>query len=297
MKTFIFSFIFGFASLALAKSGEIVISSATEISPRQTITVYDIVETKSVSYETLEQLKSIKIADADSMQINQADLVKKLRSVDSYFKFPQVVKLIRSRQAVSRMELERKIKNQLMTRCHDCEFKISINSVPPNIESEWDIDLNVDLNKRNVLIPVTSGHSQKKTGWITAEIKKYQNVMVLNQDVKSGDSITEGAYSFELRDVSNMRNIIHKNSIIKGMQAQKFLATGEVVKTTDLKKELVLKKGQIVKALYNQSQMQISISALAEESGSIGDTIKFKNLDSQKIFSARIVEKGVVEIE
>lgn len=282
---------------AWAKSGEIIVSSAVEISPRKTISAYDIVEAKNVSVEVLEQLKDIEVADSQSIQIKQSELAKKLRSIDTHFKFPQFVKLIRSQQAVSRMELERKIKNHLLSKCEDCEFKISINSVPKTTEANWDIDLNIDLNKKSVLIPLFVQDQPNQKGWVTVEIKKYQNVFVVNQDIKSGEILNESSFNKELRDVSNIRNIILNIESIKGMQAHHFLSTGEVLKSSDLKKEILLKRGQLVKAVFDQDQIQVSISAMAEESGSIGDVLKFKNSDSQKVFSARVIERGLVKIE
>ena len=68
-------------------------------------------------------------------------------------------------------------------------------------------------------------------------------------------------------------------------------------KDSDLKKETVLKKGQMVKAIAGHAFFEVSISALAEEPGSIGDVIKLKNMDSLKMFSATIVDRGLVKIE
>lgn len=297
MKFFSVAFIFLMALQATAKRGEIIISSATEISPRDVITAYDIVETNNISRETLERLKNIVVATDKSARITKSELVKKLRMVDSYFMFPSEVKLLRSKQLISRMEVERKIKNHLLANCKKCDFRININSVPKVVTSDWEMDLNVDLSKKTVMVPVYSVSQPDKKGWITAEVKKFVNVAILNRDAKFGEPITEAMITTDVRYVPAGADIVLTAEGLIGMQPTRFIPAGEMINYRDLKRETVMKKGQIVKAVFGKEAFEVSISALAEESGAIGDVIKFKNVDSQKMFSAKIEEKGVVRIE
>lgn len=297
MRLFCAALIFLVGMQVAAKQGEIIISSATEISPRDVITAYDIVETNNISRETLERLKNIVVATDKSSTITKSDLIKKLRMVNSYFMFPSEVKLLRSKQLISRMEVERKIKNHLLANCKKCDFRININSVPKIVTSDWEMDLNVDLNKKTVMVPVYSVSQPDKKGWITAEVKKYVNVAVLNRDVKFGEPITEAMITTDVRYVPAGADVVLTAEGLIGMQPTKFMPAGEMINYRDLKRETVMKKGQIVKAVFGKEAFEVSISALAEESGAIGDVIKFKNVDSQKMFSAKIEEKGVVRIE
>ncbi len=297
MKLFSVALFIILSASALAKQGEIVISSATEISPRDVITAYDIVETNNISRETLERLKNIVVATDKSANITKKDLIKKLRMVDSYFMFPSEVKLLRSKQFISRMEVERKIKNHLLANCQKCDFRININSVPKAVTSDWEMDLNVDLSKKTIMVPVYSTSQPDKKGWITAEVKKYLSVALLNRDVKFGEPITEAMITTDVRYVPAGADIVLNKEALIGMQPTKFLPAGEMINYRDLKRETVMKKGQMVKAFTGKDSFEISISALAEESGAVGDVIKFKNVDSQKIFSAKIEEKGLVRID
>lgn len=297
MRLFSVALVLLMALQASAKQGEIVISSATEISPRDVITAYDIVETNNISREILERLKNIVVATNKSASISKTDLIKKLRMVNSYFMFPSEVKLLRSKQFISRMEVERKIKNHLLANCKKCDFRININSVPKIVTSDWEMDLNVDLNKKTVMVPVYSVSQPEKKGWITAEVKKYVNVAILNRDAKFGEPITESMITTDVRYVPAGADIVLTADALIGMQPTRFIPAGEMINYRDLKRETVVKKGQIVKAVFGKEAFEVSISALAEEHGAIGDVIKFKNVDSQKMFSAKIEDKGVVRIE
>lgn len=275
---------------------EIILSSAIEVSPRSRITAYDLVESRHLSEETVQELKNIQLGDLRTKSISKTELIKNLRNIDSKYRLPAEIKLLRSQSNVSRMEVERKIKNHLMMKCYSCEYTLLINSVPQAMTADWDLDLNIDFNKTSVMVPVFSTTHSDKKGWVVVEVKKYAMAPVLNRPLKVGEVIKEFMLSEEKRLISRSDILIDKSQVI-GLQANRFLNAGQLLSDRDLKKEQVMRKGQIVKALFGQQSLQITISAQAEEAGAVGDVIRVKNLDSQKMFAARIIDRGLVEIE
>ena len=147
------------------------------------------------------------------------------------------------------------------------------------------------------MIPVYATKNTDTKGWILAQIKRYQTVPVLNKSVKIGDVLTEDMFTNEKRQMLNLRDTVQKIESIIGMQAVRFLNAGQVLQYADVKKEMVLKKGQMVKAIVGGADFEVAISAEAQESGSIGDIVRIKNMDSQKIFAAKVIERGIVRIE
>lgn len=295
-KILLTSFIL-FSQMAFANRSEITLSSAIEVSPREKITAYDMVETRNLNEETISDLREIELATSETKIITKLELIKKFRELNSNFRLPSEIKILRSKSNVSRMELERKIKNHLLSKCGSCEYNIQINSVPQGLQTDWDLDLNVDFNKSVVMIPVFSVSAPEKKGWVIVEIKKYASVPVLNRALKVGDMITEDVLTTEKRLLTNYQDIITNTKSLIGMQAAKFLTAGQILMARDLKREQIMKKGQMVKAIFGQESLEISITAQVEESGSVGDVIKVKNLDSQKMFAAKIVDRGLVKIE
>lgn len=278
-------------------NSELMFSSAIEVSPRSEISAYDVVEAKNLDEDVIAELKNIKVADGKTSRIEKTDLAKLLRPIRAHFILPSEVKILRSKSAVSRMEVERKIKNHIHMTCAACEIQIQVSSVPSNLSSDWNLDLNVDMSKTSVMIPIYSSTQTDKKGWVVAEIKRYQRIPVLNRSVKMGEVLTEDMLTLEKRQVTNLRETAQSIEGIKGMQTLRFLNAGQTISYNDLKKEQVMKKGQMVKAIVGNSAFEISMSALVEEAGSIGDVIKIRNLDSQKVFAAKVVERGLVRIE
>jgi len=297
MKNIIFILLIVSFHFSFAQRGEITFSSATEVSPRETITAYDIIEARNLSEDVLLKMKEIELAKGETKTIFKNELIRKLKNLNSQFVLPTEIKILRSKSNVSRMELERKIKNHLLTKCNVCEYKIQINSVPQSLASDWDIDANVDMSKSVIMVPVYSKSNPDNKGYVVAEVKKYAKVPVLNRVAKVSETITEDMVVLENRLVMNYQDIVMDKKSILGMQASRFINAGQIIYYRDLKREQVLRKGQMVKALFGQNNFELSISAQAEEGGAVGDVIKVKNLDSQKMFAAKIVDRGLVKIE
>ena len=286
-----------FAIKTWAAPTELVIPSTVEVSPRSEITVYDIVEAKNLSDEVADELREIVVPDVKSGTMSKYELAKMLRTIKAHFVLPNELKILKSRSAISRMEVERKIKNKINIECSECEVQVVISNIPQNVDSDWALDLNIDLTKKNVMVPVYSTKNSSSKGWIVAEIKRYQKVPVLNQSVKVGDVITPEMVTVEKREMISLRDTFQNAEALVGMQAVRFLTAGRTVLFSDVKKEQVLKRGQMVKAIVGNNSFEVAISAEAQEAGSVGEVVKVKNLDSQKVFAAKVVERGVVRIE
>lgn len=289
--------IVSFTASAFANEAELIIPSTVEVSPRNEITVYDIVEAKNMKDDVVEDLKRIVLDENRPGGLTKSVLARALRSVNARFVLPTELKILRSRSTVSRMEAERKIKNRIYADCAACDVQVQISSVPANMASDWVMDLNIDLNKNTVTIPVYSQRNSDSKGWIVADIKRYRNVPVLSRSVRIGDVLTEDMFTFEKRQLLNMRDTIQNIESIVGMQAARFMSAGQIVQHSDLKKEQIMKRGQMVKAMVGGSDFEVAISAEVQEAGAVGDVVKVKNLDSQKVFAARVVDRGLVRIE
>lgn len=292
----LFSNLFSTECIALGEV-ELVFSSAVEVSPRPEVSIYDIVEAKNLDDDMANELKKIVIKDSSLNVLSKTELAKILRTIKARFVLPNDMKIIRSQSVISRMEVERKIKNKIYSNCSDCEVQVQISSVPNTMANDWTLDLNIDLTKSTLMVPIFSVKNSENRGWIVAEIKKYQNVPVLNKSVKIGEILTENMLTLEKREISNRRDTVLKIESVVGMQVTRFLNTGQIIQYTDLKKEQVLKKGQMVRAMVGGADFEVAISAEVQEAGAIGEIVKVKNLDSQKVFAAKIVDRGIVRIE
>ena len=285
-------------SFGVQANPEITIASTIEVSPRTSVSAFDVVEAKNMTDSIAEDLKVVVLsAEGKSETVSKTDLAKLLRGVKARFVLPSEMKLLRSRNAISRMEVERKVKNKIYSDCNSCEVQVVVSNIPQNLSSDWELDLNIDLTKKTVMIPIYSVSNTSLKNWIVAEIKRYQKVPVLNQSVKFGEVLSPEMFTIEKREINNVRNTFQNLEALEGMQASRFLNAGQLVQFGDVKREQVLKKGQMVKAIVGNNSFEVVISAEAQEAGSVGEVVKVKNLDSQRVFAGKVIERGVVRIE
>ena len=285
-------------SFGVQANPEITIASTIEVSPRTSVSAFDVVEAKNMTDSIAEDLKVVVLsAEGKSETVSKTDLAKLLRGVKARFVLPSEMKLLRSRNAISRMEVERKVKNKIYSDCSSCEVQVVVSNIPQNLSSDWELDLNIDLTKKTVMIPIYSVSNTSLKNWIVAEIKRYQKVPVLNQSVKFGEVLSPEMFTIEKREINNVRNTFQNLEALEGMQASRFLNAGQLVQFGDVKREQVLKKGQMVKAIVGNNSFEVVISAEAQEAGSVGEVVKVKNLDSQRVFAGKVIERGVVRIE
>jgi flagella basal body P-ring formation protein FlgA len=98
-------------------------------------------------------------------------------------------------------------------------------------------------------------------------------------------------------DVTFVKEETPEMNAIVGMIANRSLTPRMPIILSDLKREPAARKGQVVKALVGDQTFEVSINASAEENGFIGDVIKIKNSETQKVMSAIVIEKGVVKVQ
>ena len=226
---FFFILFLGFSAVAQTQP-EIMIPSTVEVSPRSNLTLFDVIEAKSMTEDLAEELKALVLNSENAVDtFTKTDLAKMLRGIKAKFILPTSLKVLKSRSPISRMELERKIKNKIYSECVGCEVQVVVSNIPQNIESDWELDLNVDLGKKTVMIPIYSVKNSSAKGWVVADIKRYRTLPVLNRPVKFGEVLTEDMFAMEKREITNVRNTVTHLGSIEGMQAARFLNAGQTV--------------------------------------------------------------------
>jgi flagella basal body P-ring formation protein FlgA len=64
----------------------------------------------------------------------------------------------------------------------------------------------------------------------------------------------------------------------------------------DLTRRSLIRKGQIVEVAAIDGTLTITTKALAMENGAAGDTVKLRNLESKKDFSALVVAEARAQV-
>ena len=289
---------------------EISIPSTVEVSQRPVLRLSDIAIVRGGGEELLSQVNSLVLRDDArelllSQHFESKEILAKvkaemenneaLKALNPAFKIPQTVKVNFASTPISKEEVERKMMNVLTARCGDCEYKINIQSVPTPNTRQWDLDFSQLTAKGGFLLPLSdSGAGQR---WISGQIHVSRLTPVTTRMISQGERVLSKDLRMSMVDVTFAKDAGLRLEDVQGQIVARTLPVRSPVWTSDLKREPAAKKGQIVKALIGEDGFEISTNVEAQDNGFVGDLIKVKNPETQKILSGLVTDKGVVKLQ
>lgn len=300
MKYLLFLLIFGLVLFAGPRSAQarpdVMIPDQVEVSRHQILHLGDIAKVEQPTPELLDNLDAVELPSKESLPASDITAALRSRHIDANFKIPSEVKIIRSAAPISKKEVERKVVNLLRSRCGDCEYQVNVQSAPYPVGDQWALDFSQLSSKGSFLIPVRDGDA-RAVKWISGSVRVRKLTPVATRFISSGERIQPGDLKMALIDVTFAKDAGLGLQDIVGQQLMRSIQIGQPVWAADVKREPAARRGQIVKAIIGSEGFEISANLEAEENGYIGDFIKVKNLDTQKILSAQVSDRGVVKVQ
>lgn len=291
---------------------EVSIAAVVEVSQRPLLRLTDIAVVLGGSDTLLAQLEQIVLRE-DSRELALAPVIlsqeilakvrhamqtsKALKEMNPSFNIPSQIQVNFSSVPISREEVQRKIHNLLKARCGECDYKVSIQSTPVPAQRHWEIDFSqLSAKGGGFLLPLKEGQT-RDSKWISGTIRVSKLTPVTTRMILQGERLQQGDVRLATTDVTYAKDGVLSELDVQGQVALRALPVGTPVWSADLQREPAAKKGQIVKALMGDENFEISLQVQAEDSGFIGDLVKVKNMENQKILSGLIIEKGVVKLQ
>jgi flagella basal body P-ring formation protein FlgA len=81
---------------------------------------------------------------------------------------------------------------------------------------------------------------------------------------------------------------------VKGMQARRVLAAGQAFRSDDVRRPIVVTKGQTVTMEFEEPGVQLTAMGRAMSEGGVGDTVTVQNPASYRMISAIVTAPGTV---
>lgn len=146
-------------------------------------------------------------------------------------------------------------------------------------------------------IGVKCTDKKKWTVYTSAFISLFKDVIVLTQPIRRGEFYTENMLHFEKKEVSGLRkgyftdsdNIINK-------QASRNLSIGSVITQANITEPKLVKRGEKVTIKISSPNLVISAAGIALMDGVQNQNIRIKNIRSQQIVQATVVDQGQVVV-
>ena len=146
-------------------------------------------------------------------------------------------------------------------------------------------------------IGVKCNNKKKWTIFTTASISLFKQVIVLSQPIRRGETFGKNNIKLETRDISTLRTGYLTDSFqIINKQATRNLSIGRVINKTNFTEPKLIKRGEKVYININSPYLSISAAGIALMDGIKGQNIRVKNLKSQQIIQATVVQTGQVSV-
>ncbi|WP_027390378.1 flagellar basal body P-ring formation chaperone FlgA [Chrysiogenes arsenatis] len=112
-----------------------------------------------------------------------------------------------------------------------------------------------------------------------------------------GEVVTRDDFVEDVADARFQRQALDIDQMVfdDHVVATRPLSPGNVVRIGDLRRDHIVKRGDVVKVVYRNAGVTIAMSAIAQSNGYRGETITLKNTSTGKTLSARMTGRDHAE--
>lgn len=166
-----------------------------------------------------------------------------------------------------------------------------------------DVTIDSLLRKTGRMIYLTVQHKpieedvSARTFTVSVRYSIMKLLPVASVELKRGKVLTDHDFSLEWRKMrSRSSSLAISAKQIRGLVVRQTIRGGSLIRLSQLEKQVMVKRGQMVKLRINSGLLDLSGRARALGSGSLGDYIEVIYPVTRKRLSGKIIEKSVVEV-
>ena len=120
-------------------------------------------------------------------------------------------------------------------------------------------------------------------------------IVVPAHDIARGDTISESDLTYASVDgAALMSGVPTKMNEVLGLQARRVLAAGQAFRSDDVRRPIVVTKGQTVTMQFIVPGVELSAMGRAMSEGGVGDTVTIQNPVSYRMISGTVIAPGTV---
>ncbi|NNE98264.1 MAG: flagellar basal body P-ring formation protein FlgA [Pyrinomonadaceae bacterium] len=132
---------------------------------------------------------------------------------------------------------------------------------------------------------------------VDVEIEGHAEVFVANRDLRLNQRLQESDLRLErVRLEKPLNNYLRDPKDLCGMKLVKELSRGSVLTNDTFVADVVVKTGDLVRIVGRSDKLRIFVNGKAQGSGRIGDRISVKNLQSNTLLQAIVIDEGMVKV-
>lgn len=148
------------------------------------------------------------------------------------------------------------------------------------------------------LVKFFKGSSLLRTESVKTRIEVLRDIFVSTRPLPAGTVLTDNDVKIVRKWVRQIQpHSVPSIGSIPGKRLILQLASGREILATMLKEIPLVRKGKIVRMVFDNGMMHIVTVGLPEEDGVAGNIVRVKNITSNKVIYAKVLSDSLVGIE
>ena len=170
--------------------------------------------------------------------------------------------------------------------------------VLPTGELKWEVfpsDPNIIGSSRFSLIFSVDGKVKKNMS-LRGHFEAMAPVAVAAAQLAKGTLLDESNITMATKDITKFSTPCLDPANLKGKVLVRSIKEGGVIEMSAVQQPPLIRKGEMVKIVYNRGGIFLSTQGVAKTNGTIDEMIKVQNINSKKILNCRVSAAGLVEV-
>ena len=127
-------------------------------------------------------------------------------------------------------------------------------------------------------------------------IKIFDLALVATHDLRIEVPVTESDFRIDEIVIDGRTDYLKDPAEVNGLVPHRFIRAGSPVTINYFQQPVAVESGRMVRIIYRQGGLTVSAKGTVMSRGRIGQIVKVKNENSQKILSARVLDSQTVEV-
>ncbi|MFK8068482.1 MAG: flagellar basal body P-ring formation chaperone FlgA [Gammaproteobacteria bacterium] len=131
--------------------------------------------------------------------------------------------------------------------------------------------------------------------FVPVQVKEFKNIVVLSNSLPRNTSLSQSDLRVEQHDINRLNSGYFSNlDDVVGKTLKRSLGAGLVITPTYVESSMLIKRGQQVTLLAQTGGITVKMAGKAMSNGIVGERIKVKNINSNKVIEGTITNNGLV---
>lgn len=148
----------------------------------------------------------------------------------------------------------------------------------------------------NLTVQTRCEAQQSWSIYVPAQVALFRPVAIASRNMARGDVVRDGDIRIEVMNASLLRQgYLVQKAGIAGKELQRPINKGEAFRTAILDAPMVIKRGDEVSIEMQAGMIAVNSTGVALANGRVGQRIRVRNSQSERIVSAEVVDAGKVK--